>query len=342
MASPGDGPDVLRPDELQEIVAFCDSDGIILSWNRAGREITGFAAEEVIGYHITSIISTDARKVIDDLMSIGRQGSVLPGLPVRLETRFGWEVPAEVTCVARHVPGDGRAYLVIFRDTTLQTQLQEQLDRMDLLYRGLVEGSPDVVYVLDDQGKLLFINDTVESLLGYRKKDLIGKELIDIVHPEDRARVYWPIRERRRADRATRNLRLRMLTRSGHTRRYDLGFVYISLDSIGLGPAGASATGSAGGAGSAGGPAGAGATGSRSAGEARLGTQGVARDVTEIVLLQEFSRQAELILPVCSVCHKIRVSEGEGAEWIPLADYLERKAGVLYSHTYCPDHLPPH
>ena len=328
MASPEDGPDVLKPDELQEIVAFCDSEGIILSWNRAGQEITGFTADEVIGYHISSIISPDARKVIDDLMSIGRQGSVLPGLPVRLETRFGWEVPAEVTCVARSVPGDGRAYLVIFRDTTLQTQLQEQLDRMDMLYRGLVEGSPDVVYVLDDQGKLLFINDTVETLLGYRKKDLIGRELIDIVHPEDRARVYWPIRERRRADRATRNLRLRMLTQAGHIRRYDLGFVYISLDSVGLAAApsaGASAPPPA-----------------RAGAEARLGTQGVARDVTEIVLLQEFSRQAELILPVCSVCHKIRVSEGEHAEWIQLADYLERKAGVLYSHTYCPDHLPAH
>jgi PAS domain S-box-containing protein len=320
MDTPPDGPDALRPDELQEVVALCDSDGIILTWNLAGREITGFAPEEVVGYHIDSVVTAESREVIDHLLSVERQGSVLPGLPVRLETTFGWEVPAEVTLVTRLLPGGRKGYLVIFRDTTLQVQLREHLDRLDLLYRGLVEGSPDVVYVLDDKGKLLFINDTVESLLGYRKKDLVGKELIDIVHPEDRPRAYWPLRERRRTDRATRNLRLRLLTQDGKSRRYDLGFVYVSLDSIGLG---------------AGGP------GARAEGEGGLGTQGVARDVTEIVLLQEFSRQAELILPVCSVCHRIRVSEGERAEWIPLADYLERKAGVLYSHTYCPDHLPP-
>jgi PAS domain S-box-containing protein len=313
------GADVLRPDELQEVVALCDSEGIILTWNLAGRETTGFAPEEVVGYHVDSVVTADCRQVIDDLLAVERQGSVLPGLPVRLETTFGWEVPAEVTSVPRMLPGGKRGYLVIFRDTTLQVHLQEHLDRLDVLYRGLVEGSPDVVYVLDEQGKLLFINDTVESLLGYRKKDLVGKELIDIVHPEDRPRAYWPLRERRRADRATRNLRLRLLTQDGKTRRYDLGFVYVSLDSIGLGSEGA---------------------GARPAGEGRLGTQGVARDVTEIVLLQEFSRQAELILPVCSVCHRIRVSEGEHAEWVPLAEYLERKAGVLYSHTFCPDHLP--
>jgi predicted GNAT family acetyltransferase len=71
-----------------------------------------------------------------------------------------------------------------------------------------------------------------------------------------------------------------------------------------------------------------------------LGTQGVARDVTELVLLQEFTRKAELILPVCSVCHKIRTGVGEGAEWLPLEEYVERKTGVQYSHTYCPEHVP--
>lgn len=311
---------MLRPDELQEVVALCDSDGIILTWNRAGREITGFAAEDVVGYHIGSVVTAGSRELMDHLLSAERQGSVLPGLPVRLETTFGWEVPAEVTSVTRSLPGGGRGYLVIFRDTTLKTQLQEQLDRMDLLYRGLVENSPDLVYVLDEEGKLLFINDTVESLLGWSKKDLVGKELIEIVHPEDRPRAYWPLRERRKADRATRNLRLRLLTQDGQSRRYDLGFVYVSLDSIGLSS---------------------GESSPRAGGEGRLGTQGVARDVTEIVLLQEFSRQAELILPVCSVCHRIRVSEGDRTEWIALADYLERKAGVLYSHTWCPDHFPP-
>ena len=320
MSHPAEGDEILRPDDLQEIVALCDSDGIILTWNRAGREITGFTAEEVVGYHIGSVVTAGSREVMEQLLSVERQGSVLPGLPVRLETTFGWEVPAEVTSVTRSLPGGEKGYLVIFRDMTLRVQLQEQLDRMDLLYRGLVENSPDLVYVLNEEGKLLFINDTVESLLGWSKKDLVGKELIEIVHPEDRPRAYWPLRERRKADRATRNLRLRLLTQDGQSRRYDLGFVYVSLDSIGLSS---------------------GESSPRAGGEERLGTQGVARDVTEIVLLQEFSRQAELILPVCSVCRRIRVSEGDRTEWIALADYLERKTGVLYSHTWCPDHLPP-
>ncbi len=316
----GDSPETLHTDELQEIVVLCDSDGIIVSWNRAGEQVTGSARDEVIGYHVETVVSADSREALAELLRIERAGSVLPGLPVRLQTKFGWDVPAEVTAVPRRLLGGEPGSLLIFRDVTLKTQLQEQLDRMDILYRSLVEDSPDLVYVLDARARVLFINDTVASLLGYSKRELIGKDLIDIVHPEDRQHAYWPLRERRKADRATRNLRLRLLTREGKTRRYDLGFVYVSLDSVGLGRPQAEPS---------------------KPRDEHLGTQGVARDVTELVLLQEFSRQAELILPVCSVCHKIRTGVGEQSEWLPLADYVERKTGVLYSHTYCPEHVPP-
>ncbi|MGO9308471.1 MAG: PAS domain-containing protein [Spirochaetia bacterium] len=320
MDTPPDNSETpLRPDELQEVVVLCDPDGIIVSWNRAGEEITGFPREDVIGYHIDSVVTPPHRELIGGILDVQRFGSVLPGLGLKLQTSFGWEVPVEVTSVARSFPDGRTGFLLIFRDVTLKTQLQEQLDRMDVLYRGLVENSPDLVYVLDASAKLLFINDTVETLLGYSKRDLIGKELIDLVHPEDRQQAYWPLRERRHADRATRNLRLRLLTRDGVSRRYDLDFVYVSLDSVGLGrraPAGQAPS------------------------EEPLGTQGVARDVTELILLQEFSRQAGLILPVCSVCRKIRVTVGGRDEWTTLADYVERKTGVMYSHTYCPDHEP--
>jgi PAS domain S-box-containing protein len=313
-------PTDLYTDELQEIVALCDSDGIIVSWNRAGEELTGSTREEVIGYHVDAVVTADSREVLAELLAIERAGSVLPGLPVRLQTKFGWDMPAEVTAVPRKLPGGEAGTLLIFRDVTLKTQLQEQLDRMDVLYRGLVENSPDLVYVLDASARVLFINDTVETLLGYSKRELVGRDLIDLVHPEDRQRAYWPLRERRKGDRATRNLRLRLLTREGQTRRYDLGFVYVSLDSIGLNRREAEPS---------------------KPPDEHLGTQGVARDVTELVVLREFSSQAELIMPICSVCHKIRTGVGVHVEWLPLSDYLERKTGVLFSHTYCPDHVPP-
>jgi PAS domain S-box-containing protein len=309
---------LVQADDLQEIVALCDCDGILVSWNRAGEDITGFRRDDVVGYHLDSIVAPGSRETLNSILVIQRTGSILPGVSLKLQTTFGMEVPVEVTTVPRMVDGVSSGWLLIFRDATLKVQLQEHLDKMENLYRRLVESSPDIIYVLDPQARVVFVNDTVETLLGYQKKDLIGKELIDIVHPRDRERAYWPLKERRRDDRATRNLRIRLMTKGGVPRRYDLEFIYISLTAVGLGAPGVR-------------PGQPGET---------IGTQGVAHDVTELALLQEFSRQVGLILPICSVCRRIRVTTGSTDEWVSMSDYVSRKTGILFSHTFCPDHVP--
>ena len=312
----------LDADDLQEIVALCDEEGMILSWNKAAEQVTGFRADDVIGYHVDSIIAPASQAELQAIFTIEKTGSILPGISIGLQSSFGMEIPTELISVPQYSGEKLSGWLLIFRDTTLKVQLQQQLDRLDSLYRGLVEHSPAIIYVLDAQGRTLFINDTVESLLGYSKKELIGRELIEIVHPDDRQFAYWPLRERRRSLRATRNLQLRLKTRDGALRQYDLDFVYVSLDSFGIGPEV---------------PA---AQGENPRPGASEGTQGIARDVTEVVMLRELSRQVGLILPICSVCRRIRVTDGGKEEWLPLSDYIARKTGILFSHTYCPDHTP--
>ncbi len=46
----------------------------------------------------------------------------------------------------------------------------------------------------------------------------------------------------------------------------------------------------------------------------------------------------ENILPICSVCRKIRDDAGKepgSGEWFSIEDYLARKTGILMSHGYC-------
>jgi PAS domain S-box-containing protein len=62
-------------------------------------------------------------------------------------------------------------------------------------YRKLVEQSPDAVLV-HRQGKILFANTACVSLLGAASADeLLGKQMIDFVHPDDREAVKKRIRE---------------------------------------------------------------------------------------------------------------------------------------------------
>ncbi|MGZ3182952.1 MAG: diguanylate cyclase domain-containing protein [Telluria sp.] len=47
----------------------------------------------------------------------------------------------------------------------------------------------DTVVVVDADGHFLYLSPSCERLLGYRPEELIGRNMIDLVHPDDRART---------------------------------------------------------------------------------------------------------------------------------------------------------
>lgn len=80
-----------------------------------------------------------------------------------------------------------------------------QLKESERWYRYMVNSSPDIIYTLNADGFCTFCNDRVESLLGYRKEDVIGKHFTSFIHAEDLEAAQYIMQERRAGDRAARN-----------------------------------------------------------------------------------------------------------------------------------------
>jgi PAS domain S-box-containing protein len=53
-------------------------------------------------------------------------------------------------------------------------------------FRLLVENSLDLVVVLDGEGRVGFISPSVKRLLGYEEGELLGRNIMDFIHPDDR------------------------------------------------------------------------------------------------------------------------------------------------------------
>lgn len=47
----------------------------------------------------------------------------------------------------------------------------------------------DPVCVVDEQGRYVFVSAAIERLLGYTREELIGRNMIELVHPDDRERT---------------------------------------------------------------------------------------------------------------------------------------------------------
>lgn len=113
-------------------------------------------------------------------------------------------------------------------------QMSRQLTQSEKWHRYLVNNSPDLIYTLDHEGNFTFLNDTVETLLGYRKQDLIGRHYTSIVHDEDLANANFVVNERRTGDRAARNVELRLKASNQTAQPYEVRSLTIELSAMGM------------------------------------------------------------------------------------------------------------
>lgn len=69
----------------------------------------------------------------------------------------------------------------------------EKLEESEALHRFIVHNSPDLLYMLDRDGHFVFINKNTIKLLGYSRKEIIGKHYKDVVYTKDleRANLFF-------------------------------------------------------------------------------------------------------------------------------------------------------
>ena len=92
-------------------------------------------------------------------------------------------------------------------------QIAGKLESSERIYRYLVDSSPDIIFTLDHQGKLTFVNNRTLPLLGYNAEELIGKHYAGMVHSRDLERANYVLSDGQQHQRWSRNIELRLKSR---------------------------------------------------------------------------------------------------------------------------------
>jgi len=142
--------------------------------------------------------------------------------------------------------------------------MQQQLSESERLHRYIVNTSPDIIYILDQDGHFTFINERIESLLGFSKEEIVGKHYSFLVHHDDMEQAKYVFNERRIGTRAAKNIELRLKCKDdGKSRHFNNRTLPIELSAMGM------------------------YTGNSQSSNSYTGTYGVARDVTERKIAEE-------------------------------------------------------
>ncbi|HZJ51748.1 MAG TPA: EAL domain-containing protein [Actinomycetota bacterium] len=75
--------------------------------------------------------------------------------------------------------------VIMFKVHSRQEQgtLRESEER----FRALIQNSSDVIELLDGEGRITFVTQAVTRVLGYKPQELVGRDVLDVVHPSDLA-----------------------------------------------------------------------------------------------------------------------------------------------------------
>lgn len=71
------------------------------------------------------------------------------------------------------------------KEVTERKRAQEEVERSQQYYKALIEYAPDVIVVLDANQTVRFVSPSFERSFGYSATEVIGKNMLDVIHPDD-------------------------------------------------------------------------------------------------------------------------------------------------------------
>lgn len=74
-------------------------------------------------------------------------------------------------------------------------QSEEEVKFSEIKFRTLYQKNPLMLFIIDEAGKVLEANEQVKEDLEYEVHELIGKDVVDVFHPEDKEKVLSNIEE---------------------------------------------------------------------------------------------------------------------------------------------------
>ncbi len=104
------------------------------------------------------------------------------------------------------------------------THLKKNVDRLQIAkkkYDFMINHIPDIMYQLDVDGNIVFISDTIK-IYGYAPHELRGRNILDLIHPDDRYKAIHRLNERRSGKRGTRNLEARFIDANSSEMDFDV------------------------------------------------------------------------------------------------------------------------
>ncbi|MCF7928735.1 MAG: PAS domain S-box protein [Spirochaetales bacterium] len=173
-------------DNINDAVFVHDLDGKILEVNASACSLLGYTREELLDLRPQDIVAPEYREGIPERFEhIQKSGSFL--FEVVLRRKDGAGIPVEISSKPITI-NNISCIISTIRDISARKKAEKELRQTSALLQNITDNMFDLVSLTDLEGNFTFVGKS-HRILGYELEYLIGKNVLEFVHPEDLPRI---------------------------------------------------------------------------------------------------------------------------------------------------------
>lgn len=163
-------------------VVISNANGLIEWCNESYLTMMGYKLEELIGKRPIELFSGPETQVEkrNSIMESKLNNSSAELLQYTKSGEQKWVLVTNTSLL--DTQGGVEKYIEVVTDITQRKLLEQE-------YQHILNNAGDVIYTTDSNGYIEFLNESIFTILGYAKLDLIGKHFTHIIHEGDRKKV---------------------------------------------------------------------------------------------------------------------------------------------------------
>ena len=177
-------------ENVNDVVFAYDHEFTILSVSPSVEKTLGYKPEELVGrkFQELSLLAPESLETaMDNALHVLEGESISPSV-YEFVKKDGTKGFGEITSSPLMREGKVVGVIAVARDITERKQMEEKIRESEERLRQLIEFAPDAIYMNDSNGLFLGGNKQAEIMLGYKKEELIGKNMLEAgILPEEYA-----------------------------------------------------------------------------------------------------------------------------------------------------------
>jgi PAS domain S-box-containing protein len=176
-------------------IEVMNPNGSIRYVNPALERITGYSQTQLIGRRppFPWWVNENTQQYLNELRDVAARG--VQKIERNFRTPQGDPFWVEITSTVIRQDKEIKYYISNWVDITVRKQAEQALRESENRFRELAELLPELVFEIDIQAKLIFVNRVAFTVFGYPGEDYSELNLTDLIAPEYRASVLQYIKK---------------------------------------------------------------------------------------------------------------------------------------------------